>query len=119
MYRRLMTIGVLAIVVAAIAATPASASRSCGSTHLLASPVETVQVTIARGPLSCAQARTVAREWGSSRGVVHRVSAAYTLWYTTYPGGWETGTQMLTQTAVWLHHELRLVPRNAVGCTAE
>ncbi len=50
---------------------------------------------------------------GSSRGVVVSIVA--------FPssGSFSTGTQMLTQTAVWLHHELRLVPRNAAGCAGE
>jgi hypothetical protein len=52
--------------VALISATPASASRSCGSTHLLVQPADTAQVTIARGQVSCAQARGVARLYGGS-----------------------------------------------------
>ena len=47
---------------------------------------------------------------GSSRGVAVSIVA--------FPssGSFSTGTQILTQTAVWLRHELRLVPRAAVGC---
>lgn len=50
---------------------------------------------------------------GSSRGVAVSIVA--------FPssGSFSTGTQMLTQTAVWLHHKLRLVPRAATGCSAE
>jgi hypothetical protein len=50
---------------------------------------------------------------GSSRGVAVSIVA--------FPssGSFSTGTQMLTDTAVWLRHELRLVPRNAVGCAGE
>ncbi len=50
---------------------------------------------------------------GSSRGVAVSIVA--------FPssGSFSSGTQMLTQAAVWLHHELRLVPRAATGCSAE
>jgi hypothetical protein len=50
---------------------------------------------------------------GSSRGVAVSIVA--------FPssGSFSTGTQMLTDTAMWLHHELRLVPRGAVGCAGE
>jgi hypothetical protein len=50
---------------------------------------------------------------GSSRGVAVSIVA--------FPssGSFSTGTQMLTDTAVWLRHELRLVPRAAVGCVTQ
>lgn len=49
---------------------------------------------------------------GSSRGVAVSIVA--------FPrsGSFSTGTQMLTQTSVWLRHELRLVPRSVAPCTA-
>jgi hypothetical protein len=84
MYRRLTTIALLAAAVAVIAATPASASRSCGS-------VQEYHVTVTRGSVSCAKARTVAKEWETSKGVTHRFPA-YTLWYFAFPGGWDCST---------------------------
>jgi hypothetical protein len=50
---------------------------------------------------------------GSSRGIAVSIVA--------FPssGSFSTGTQMLTDTAVWLRHELRLVPRTDVGCSTE
>ena|ERR1700677_1640585 len=84
MYKRLITIAILTAAVAAIAATPASASRACGS-------INGYQVTVTRGSVSCGKARTVAKEWTTGKGVIHRVSA-YTLWYDSLPGGWDCGT---------------------------
>jgi hypothetical protein len=84
MHKRPTTILILTAAVAAIAAQPAYASRSCGS-------IGGYHVTITRGSVSCAKARTVAKEWQSGKGVTHRVSA-YTLWYTSLPGGWDCST---------------------------
>lgn len=81
MYRQVTTVAILTAAVAAIAATPASASRSCGG-------IKDYQVTVTRGSVSCANARTVAKEWETGTGVLHRVPA-YTLWYDSLPGGWE------------------------------
>jgi hypothetical protein len=52
---------------------------------------------------------------GSSRGVAVSIVA--------FPSGngsasFSSGTQMLTATAVWLRHELRLVARGTAGCSA-
>jgi hypothetical protein len=53
---------------------------------------------------------------GSPRGVAVSIVA--------FPSGdsyasFSTGRQILTETAVWLRHELRLVPRAVAGCSAE
>ena len=52
---------------------------------------------------------------GSSRGVAVSIVAFPPAGSSSF----STGTQMLTDTAVWLRHELRLVPRTASGCSAE
>jgi hypothetical protein len=52
---------------------------------------------------------------GSSRGVAVSIVAFPPAGSSSF----SAGTQMLTETAVWLRHELRLVPRTAVGCAAE
>lgn len=90
MCRRLTTIAVLAAAVAAISAAPASAKRPCGSARLLVQPGVRAEVTIARGPLSCVQARSLARLYGSRRGIRHSFPSR-TLGYSTYPGGWQCG----------------------------
>jgi hypothetical protein len=52
---------------------------------------------------------------GSSRGVAVSIVA----FPPSGSSSFSTGTQMLTDTAVWLGHELRLVSRPAGGCQAE
>ena len=52
---------------------------------------------------------------GSSRGVAVSIVAFPPAGSSSF----SAGTQMLTDTAVWLRHELRLVPRAAAGCSAE
>lgn len=85
MLKRLTTITVLTLAVAAIAATPASARRACG--HSVG-----YQVTVIRGSVPCAQARTVAKDWATGKhAITHRVGS-YNLWYFTLPGGWVCGT---------------------------
>lgn len=91
MCRHLTLIAILAAAAAAMSAAPASAKRSCGSTRLLVQPGVRAEVTIARGRLSCAQARDIARLYGSRRGVRHSFPSR-TLGYSTYPGGWQCGT---------------------------
>lgn len=73
----------------AFSATPAAANRSCGSTCLLQGG-SSVSVKIARGTLSCAQARAIARLYGSDRGTPHEFPAR-TRDYSTYPGRWRCG----------------------------
>lgn len=89
MYRRLVAIGIIAFVTAAIFASSAAANRLCGSTRLLQGG-SSVRVTIVRGPLSCPQARGIARLYGSNRGTPHEFPAR-SLGYATYPGGWRCG----------------------------
>lgn len=52
---------------------------------------------------------------GSSRGVAVSIVAFPPAGSSSF----STGTQMLTDTAVWLRHELRLVPRAVAGCATE
>jgi hypothetical protein len=52
---------------------------------------------------------------GSSRGVAVSIVAFPPAGSSSF----SIGTQMLTDTAVWLRHELRLVARKAVGCSGE
>ena len=85
MCNRLIATVILAAAAAAIAVpSGAYASRSCGSTG-------GYHVMVIRGSVSCGKARTVANEWESSKRVTHRFPA-YTLWYFSFPGGWDCGT---------------------------
>lgn len=86
MYRRLVTIVILASSVAALSATPAAAERSCGTVH---AGRYAARVTISRGPMSCAQARAVARSYISGRGTAHvGRGRSRSEEYVTFPGGW-------------------------------
>lgn len=58
MRRHLTIIAILAAVLAAISATPASAFRSCGIIS-----ASSVRVTIDQGRVSCAEARAAIRLW--------------------------------------------------------
>jgi hypothetical protein len=89
MYRRFMTIASLTAALAAISASPAGASRSCGTAHLLQGGG--ARVTIVHGSSSCAEARGVVRLYGSSRGTEHYLNHGRGLSYATYPGGWVCG----------------------------
>src|SRR4051794_12696436 len=84
MYRRFTTAAALVACVVALSATPAAASRSCGTTRLLQGGAS-VRVTVDRGSVTCAQARGIIRLYGSSRGTNH---GPVRHGYTTYPGGW-------------------------------
>jgi hypothetical protein len=67
-----------------------SASRSCGTTHLIQGG-SGARVTIVRGSFSCAEARGIVRLYGSTRGVGHYLNHGRALSYATYPGGWVCG----------------------------
>jgi hypothetical protein len=64
MNRRLTTIAILAAAVAATVATPASASRSCGTEVVQGGRV---RITITLGRVACPEARGVIRRWLSRR----------------------------------------------------
>jgi hypothetical protein len=68
-------------------------------------PADTAQVTIARGPVSCAQARGVARLYGS-HGISSHSFPSRTLGYTTFPGGWQCGA---------LNHGFAVCVRGGLG----
>jgi hypothetical protein len=86
MRRRLMTICILAIVVAAIAATPAAAERSCGWISVSHIPYH-VQVT--HGSVSCRAARSLIKTYGEGGGTPHGgPHASQSEMYSTLPGGW-------------------------------
>jgi len=90
MYRRIFAFAGLAAVVAAVSATPAVASRSCGATHLLQGGGG-ARVTAVRGSLSCAEARGIVKLYGSSRGALHYLNHGRALSYASYAGGWVCG----------------------------
>jgi hypothetical protein len=89
MRKRLFATASLVAALAAICATPAGASRSCGSTRLLQGG--SARVTIAHGSSSCSEARGIVRLYGSSRGTAHYQNHGRALSYATYPGGWVCG----------------------------
>ena len=83
---RLTTIAILAVLAAAISATPAAANRSCGSLPGGAAPRV---VTIFHGPVSCAQARRAARDYIAGNSKFHGpVNGPRSDQYITLPGGW-------------------------------
>jgi hypothetical protein len=87
-------IPVLITTVAATFATPADASRSCGSVSLVAQPQDSAQVSVLKGSASCNEARSTARLYGVPRGthgVVLHDFPGRSLDYATYPGGWQCG----------------------------
>jgi hypothetical protein len=85
MHRRLLTICILAVVVAAIAAAPASAERSCGwitIDHIA------YHVQVAHGSVACSEARRVIKTYGEGGGTAHGGTRSQSEMYSTLPGGW-------------------------------
>jgi hypothetical protein len=87
MRTRLITIVSVTAAVAAISATPAvAAERSCGWITVSRQPYH---VQIARGSVSCREARGLIKTYGEGGGTVHqgrRESESEV--YSTLPGGW-------------------------------
>jgi hypothetical protein len=78
--------GLAVITAIAFTATAAAAMRSCGAITVKG---QRVSVTIARGTVSCAQARGVARSYVSGHGTLHgSPSGPRADMYVTLPGGW-------------------------------
>lgn len=80
-----MTICILGSVVAAIAATPAAAERSCGWINVAHIPYH-VQVT--HGSISCREARSLIKTYGEGGGTLHNPHGSISQMYSTLPGGW-------------------------------
>ena len=71
---------------AAVAVSPAAASRGCGT---LPGGVAPRRVTILRGPVSCTQARAAAKDYIAGRGSFHGpASGPRAAQYVTLSGGW-------------------------------
>jgi hypothetical protein len=86
MHRRLITIAILAAVVAAIAATPAvAAERSCGWTNVVKQPYH---VQIIHGSVSCHEACWLIKTYGEGGGTPHGGQKSQSEMYSTLPGGW-------------------------------
>lgn len=85
MYRRLMTACVPAIFVAAIAAAPAAAERSCGWISVSSISYH-VQVT--HGNVSCKEARSLIKTYGEGGGTLHNPHGSQSQMYSTLSGGW-------------------------------
>jgi hypothetical protein len=100
MRTRLLTIIILAALVATVSASPAAAARSCGSTALLQGG--RASVTITRGSLSCSQARAIIKLYGSNRATPHGLNGPHSAFYTTYAGGWICGPLEQGGSACWL-----------------
>lgn len=99
MYRRLMTIAVLAGVVAAIFAAPAAAKRSCGTERVqpgtisppkagsVSGPGIPYEIIVWRGSVSCRKARSLIMATGEGKGTWHEARSIAGI-YTSFPGGW-------------------------------
>ena len=99
MYRRLTIIAILTAVVAAIAATPAAAERSCGTervqpgtigpatTGSTGGPGIPYRVIVWRGSVSCRKARSLIKATGDGKGTWHEAPDIAGI-YTSFPGGW-------------------------------
>jgi hypothetical protein len=93
---RLTTIAILAtLTAAAIFASPAWATRSCGTTRIAFGAGHgsgPVRLTVLRGRVSCAQTRTAMRNYfgghGTLRGPANGPRSQQTI---VLPGGWRCG----------------------------
>jgi hypothetical protein len=92
MYRRLTTIAILAAAVAVVVATPAAASRSCGTVRgetVRGGIIPAARVTILRGRVSCAQARTAAKDYKVGPSTHHGpANGPSSEQHITLPGRW-------------------------------
>jgi hypothetical protein len=85
---RLIIITIIASCAVVLSATPAAATRSCGTIGGGGQPVPRT-VAIYKGRLSCAQARAVAKSYVNGRGTFHGpASGPRSKQYITLPGGW-------------------------------
>jgi hypothetical protein len=92
MRTRLLTIAVLAVVVAAISAAPAAARRSCGSVPVQGGGVG-FRVVVLNGGASCREARSLIRTDGNGGGIHRRgPGGGAASYYEILPGGWRCGS---------------------------
>ncbi len=116
--RMRLTIITALVVVAAISAVPAAAERSCGTVRgetVRGGISPAARVTILRGRVSCAQARTAAKDYTVGPSTHHGpVNGPFSEQYITLPGGWRC-TLVTGEVASCTRGGSSLNPRDEIG----
>lgn len=82
---RLVILVGFAAFAAALTATPAEASLSCGWITVQRLPYH---VEVTRGTVPCSEARSLIKTYGDGGGVPHHSNGSIAEMYSTLPGGW-------------------------------